>query len=105
MPLGYLSKRGHMDHPHNPGGNASIGRRLRLIRTEFWGENGGAALAGQLGLPFRTWVNYESGVRIPGEILLSFLVATSTNPLWLLRGVGPKYTQRRLETSTDVGAN
>ena len=105
MTFGSVSKRGQMDHSYNPRANASIGRRLRLIRTELCGENGGPLLAGQLGLPCRTWANYESGVTIPGEILLSFLVATRTNPRWLLRGVGPKYLPRRLEKSTGLSVN
>ena len=70
---------------------AAIAGRLRLIRSETVGEHGGPELADQLGLPFRTWLNYESGVTIPGEVLLRFLEITDTEPLWLLGGEGPKY--------------
>jgi hypothetical protein len=84
-----------MDHQQNQCGKTSIALRLRVIRSEYCGEHGVPVLSGQLGLPVRTWVNYESGVTIPGEVLLSFLEATGTNPLWLLCGVGPKYTSRR----------
>ena len=94
-----------MDHEQNPSGKASIACRLRLIRTEIYGEEGGLELAGQLGLPFRTWVNYESGVTIPGEIVLSFLEATSINPLWLLRGIGPKYRATTLGRRLAQGRN
>ncbi len=44
-----------------------------------------------IGLPSRTWCNYESGVTIPGEVLLRFLAITDTEPLWLLDGEGPRY--------------
>jgi hypothetical protein len=70
---------------------AAIAGRLRLIRSEVFGEHGGPELADRLGLPFRTWFNYETGVTLPGEVLLQFLVITDTEPLWLLRGQGPRY--------------
>jgi hypothetical protein len=70
---------------------AAIAGRLRLIRSESFGEQGGPELADQLGLPSRTWLNYESGVTIPGEVLLRFLEITGTEPFWLLGGEGLKY--------------
>jgi hypothetical protein len=75
---------------------ATIAGRLRLVRSEIFGEHGGPELADQLGLPFRTWFNYESGVTIPGEVLLRFLEITYTEPLWLLGGAGPKYRMPEL---------
>jgi hypothetical protein len=77
---------------------AAIAGRLRLIRSEVVGEDGGAELANQLGLPFRTWFNYETGVTIPGEVLLAFLEITAIEPLWLLHGTGPKYRETSTET-------
>ncbi len=76
---------------------AAIAGRLRLIRIELFGEDRGEELADQLGIPFRTWFNFETGVTIPGEVLLHFLELTSIEPIWLLRGTGPKYR----ETSTE----
>jgi hypothetical protein len=84
-----------MDHQPSPAAQArskaAIAGRLRLIRSEIFGEHGGPELADQLGIPSRTWFNYESGVTIPGEVLLRFLAITDTEPLWLLDGEGPKY--------------
>jgi hypothetical protein len=81
-----------MDHKQHRSDRASskaaIAGRLRLLRTEFFGEHGGPVLADLLGLPFRTWLNYEDGVTIPGEILLQFLEITGAEPRWLLRGEG-----------------
>ena len=69
---------------------ASLSRRLREIRQEIFGEHGGPELARRLNLPARTWYNYETGVTVPAEVLLSFIEQTSANPTWLLSGVGEK---------------
>jgi SOS-response transcriptional repressor LexA len=70
---------------------ASLSRRLREIRQETFGEHGGPELARRLNLPARTWYNYETGVTVPAEVLLSFIDETSANPTWLLSGVGEKF--------------
>ncbi|WP_406699992.1 S24 family peptidase [Singulisphaera sp. Ch08] len=70
---------------------ASLSRRLREVRQELFGEHGGPELARRLGLPARTWYNYETGVTVPAEVLLGFIEQTGTNPTWLLAGEGPKY--------------
>jgi hypothetical protein len=72
---------------------ASLSRRLREVRQEIFGEHGGPELARRLALPARTWYNYETGVTVPAEVLLSFIDQTSVNPAWLLTGEGPKYRQ------------
>jgi hypothetical protein len=65
--------------------------RLARVRRELYGEHGGPELARALGLPYRTWADYEAGVSIPGEVLLAFIEATGAEPAWLLRGRGPTY--------------
>ena len=70
---------------------AALGGRLRLIREERLGERGAPDLARIIGVPERTWLNYEAGVTIPGEVLLRFLEATSAEPGWVLTGQGPRY--------------
>lgn len=72
---------------------ASLSRRLREIRQNLFGEHGGPELARRLNLPARTWYNYETGVTVPAEVLLDFIEQTGANPLWLLSGEGPHYTQ------------
>jgi Peptidase S24-like len=64
--------------------------RLRSLRTEFYGDRGGPDLARTLGIPVRTWYNYENGVTVPAEIILRIVELTSVEPIWLLRGEGPK---------------
>src|SRR5262245_49920713 len=71
--------------------NDSISRRLREIRQELFGEHGGPELARRLGLPARTWYNYETGVTVPAEVLLGFIEQTGVNPMWLLSGEGARY--------------
>ena len=70
---------------------ASISRRLREVRQELFGEHGGPELARRLNLPARTWYNYETGVTVPAEVLLSFIDQTGANPVWLLSGEGERY--------------
>lgn len=66
-------------------------RRLRQIRMELYGENGGPMLAEALRLPFRTWVNYEWGVTVPALVVLRFIELTGADPHWLLTGELPRY--------------
>jgi hypothetical protein len=70
---------------------ASLSERLRAIRAELFGERGGPELARRLGIPIRTWYNYESGVTVPGEVILRFVELTGVDPIWLLHGEGPRF--------------
>jgi hypothetical protein len=68
-----------------------LARRFREIREELYGENGGPLLAGALGIPFRTVLNYEDGCTIPAQAILRFIEVTHAHPHWLLTGEGEKY--------------
>ncbi len=68
-----------------------LSERLREVRVELHGERGGSEMARRLGLPIRTWYNYESGVTVPAEVILRFVELTSVEPPWLLHGKGPKF--------------
>ena len=70
---------------------ALLSRRLREIRQELFGDHGGPELARRLGLPARTWYNYETGVTVPAEVLLGFIDQTGANPAYLISGEGPRY--------------
>lgn len=69
----------------------NLASRIHGVRLDLFGEEGGAILAQALGLPLRTWLSYESGVIIPGEVLLRFIMLTRTRSAWLFTGQGPKY--------------
>jgi hypothetical protein len=68
-----------------------LAARLREVRRDLHGEHGAQFLADDLGLPVKTWLNFEKGVVIPGRILLEVVVRTRVNPQWLLTGDGMKY--------------
>jgi hypothetical protein len=69
----------------------SIATRARRIRCEIFGEDGASLMAEAMGIPLRTWMNYEEGATIPAEVILRFIDVTDANPLWLLDGRGEKY--------------
>jgi hypothetical protein len=77
----------------------TLAERLSSLRAELYGDRGGPELARQLGLPVRTWYNYESGVTVPAEVILRIIELTSVEPMWLLHGKGQKFrspvTERR----------
>jgi hypothetical protein len=75
--------------------NRSLAHRLRQVREDLYGECGVPILAEALGIPDRTWSNYESGVTLPAPIVLAFIQETGANPRWLLTGKGKRYTARR----------
>ena len=72
-----------------------LAERVRAIRVERFGEDGIPLLAETLGLPEKTWRNYESGVTIPGLVILHFVDVTGVNPRWLRTGKGDRYGDRR----------
>ena len=68
-----------------------LGERLREVREDLYGQDGSQFLADALGIPMQTWLNYESGVSVPAEIVLQLQVFASVNAGWLLTGDGEKY--------------
>jgi Peptidase S24-like len=83
---------------------ASLSERLRAIRAELFGERGGPELARRLGIPIRTWYNYESGVTVPAEVVLRFVELTGVDPLWLLHGEGPRFRTAPPSVKSSGGA-
>jgi hypothetical protein len=71
-----------------------LGNRLREIREELYGEDGVPNLAKKVEVPSRTWSNYETGVTIPGIVLLRFIELTGASSHWLLTGQGPRLAGR-----------
>ena len=69
----------------------ALASRLREVRLELYGEHGAPLLAKALEIPTRTWANYESGITIPGLVLLRFFAVTGVESSWLLSGEGRKY--------------
>jgi hypothetical protein len=67
--------------------------RLRQVRLDKYGENGGPLLAKEIGIPTRTWIRFESGDPIPSPVLLRFMELTGVDPQWLLSGEGETYRE------------
>jgi hypothetical protein len=70
----------------------TLGRRVRAIRADLYGEDVEAAAAA-LQIPSETWRNYESGVTIPAHFILEFIALTGASPRWLLSGEGDRYSR------------
>ena len=79
----------------------SVAQRLSEVRHEKYGPAGAPLLAITLGLPLSTWLNYEAGVTIPGEVLLRFIESAQVDAHWLLTGAGPEISRKR---GVDVGS-
>lgn len=78
--------------PDSVGARDTIGERLHVVRTDLYGGNGVDELARQLGIAPQVWRNIEHiGGLITASQLLAFVELTGANPVWLLRGEGPKY--------------
>jgi hypothetical protein len=70
--------------------SVALARRLREVRLAMYGEHGASLLAADLGLLPATWAGYESGVTIPGLVILRFINVTGVAPGWLLTGKGER---------------
>jgi transcriptional regulator with XRE-family HTH domain len=69
----------------------ALAERVAELRLEHSGRRGVQSFAAQLGLRARTWYNYETGKKIPGDVILKLIELTNVEPRWLQRGEGPKY--------------
>lgn len=73
----------------------AVVERICEVRRERFGPQGNLQVASLLGIPVRTWTNYERGVTMPATVMLEFLEATGVTPRWLLTGTGEKYVLPR----------
>ncbi len=74
---------------------AELAARLREVREDLDGEPGSQFMADALEIPLETWLNYESGISVPAEIVLRLQVLSSVSARWLLTGEGEKYDRTR----------
>jgi hypothetical protein len=68
-----------------------LASRVREIRLEKFGDEGGAILSQAMNIPALTWDHFENGVMIPACIILQFIELTGVEPHWLLTGKGERY--------------
>jgi hypothetical protein len=84
---------------------STLAGRVGEIRRELFGEHGGPLLAEALGVPYRTWMNYEAGVTIPAPVILRFIEVCGASPGWLLTGEGrPFLEEDRIGVAAPPGA-
>jgi len=90
--------------PESVRAKLDLAERLAALRLELFGERGGPEMARRLGIPVRTWYNYEGGVTVPAEVVLKIIELTSVDPSWLLNGKGPKFRHSLGEAHAEGGA-
>ena len=81
--------------PESVRAKLGLAERLAALRSELYGDRGGPEMARRLGIPVRTWYNYEGGVTVPAEVILKIIELTSVEAGWLLHGEGPKFRHAR----------
>jgi Peptidase S24-like len=81
--------------PESVRAKLALAERLAQLRFELYGDRGGPEMARRLGIPVRTWYNYEGGVTVPAEVILKIIELTSVEAVWLLHGEGPKFRGAR----------
>ena len=47
--------------PESVRAKLALAERLGILRSELFGDRGGPEMARRLGIPVRTWYNYEAG--------------------------------------------
>ena len=82
----------------------TLAERLASLRLELFGDRGGPEMARRLGIPVRTWYNYEGGVTVPAEVVLKIIELTSVEPTWLLHGRGPKFRSQARQDRVELAS-
>src|SRR5271170_5731537 len=77
--------------PESVRAKLALAERLAALRLELFGDRGGPEMARRLGIPVRTWYNYEGGVTVPAEVVLKIIALTAVEAGWLLHGEEPKF--------------
>ena len=72
--------------PESVRAKLALAERLAALRSELFGDRGGPEMARRLGIPVRTWYNYEGGVTVPAEVILKIIELTAVEAGWLLHG-------------------
>jgi Peptidase S24-like len=83
--------------PESVRAKMALAERLAALRLELYGDRGGPEMARRLGIPVRTWYNYEGGVTVPAEVILKIIELTAVEAGWLLHGDEPKFRNQLME--------
>src|SRR5580693_664256 len=91
--------------PESVRAKMALAERLAALRLELFGDRGGPEMARRLGIPVRTWYNYEGGVTVPAEVVLKIIELTAVEAGWLLHGEEPKFRNARPERIAGGGTS
>jgi hypothetical protein len=89
--------------PESVRAKLALAERLAALRSELFGDRGGPEMARRLGIPVRTWYNYEGGVTVPAEVILKIIELTAVEAGWLLHGEEPRFRHVRTDRGDVVG--
>ena len=89
--------------PESVRAKLALAERLAALRSELFGDRGGPEMARRLGIPVRTWYNYEGGVTVPAEVILKIIELTSVEAGWLLHGEEPRFRHAHADRGELVG--
>jgi hypothetical protein len=89
--------------PESVRAKLALAERLAALRSELFGDRGGPEMARRLGIPVRTWYNYEGGVTVPAEVILKIIELTAVEAGWLLHGEEPRFRHTRVDRGELVG--
>jgi hypothetical protein len=89
--------------PESVRAKLALAERLAALRSELFGDRGGPEMARRLGIPVRTWYNYEGGVTVPAEVILKIIELTSVEAGWLLHGEEPRFRHAHTDRGELVG--
>jgi hypothetical protein len=89
--------------PESVRAKLALAERLAALRSELFGDRGGPEMARRLGIPVRTWYNYEGGVTVPAEVILKIIELTAVEAGWLLHGEEPRFRHTRTDRGEVIG--
>ena len=89
--------------PESVRAKLALAERLAALRSELYGDRGGPEMARRLGIPVRTWYNYEGGVTVPAEVILKIIELTAVEAGWLLHGEEPKFRHQLTDRGSTGG--
>ena len=89
--------------PESVRAKLALAERLAALRSELFGDRGGPEMARRLGIPVRTWYNYEGGVTVPAEVILKIIELTAVEAGWLLHGEEPRFRHTRTDRGELIG--
>ncbi len=81
---------------------STFSERLEIIR-EYFGLKGNA-FSEQLGIPYRSYMNYKAGRTPPADLLTKIIEEFAIDPTWLMTGEGSMELKRAASAALPAAA-